>query len=55
MDEKELAHLMSDLGERLSPTDLHNLRRWIDVDSDGKISLEEFMQAIPKWIRHRVD
>lgn len=53
MDQDELAHLMSDLGERLDYKEMQYLKEWIDCDDDGKISLDEFMNAIPKWIRHR--
>ena len=54
IDEAELSHLMADLGERLNKNDLKNLREWIDYNDDGKISLTEFMYAIPRFIKHRV-
>lgn len=55
IDEKELAHLMSDLGERLSIEDLRLLQNWIDADADGQISMNEFIDAMPKFIRHRTN
>lgn len=53
IDKAELAHLMADLGERLSDEDLITLFELIDGDKNGDVSFEEFVGAIPKFIRHR--
>lgn len=55
IEQPELSHLMSDLGERMSETDVKNFLFWMDRSKDGVISYEEFCDAIPKYIRHRVN
>lgn len=53
IDDNELSRLMTDLGERLTESELQDLHNEIDADRSGTVSLEEFSHAIPKFIRMR--
>lgn len=53
IDDNELSRLMTDLGERLTESELQDLHNEIDADRSGTVSLEEFSLAIPKFIRMR--
>lgn len=53
IDTLELQNLMRDLGEVLSVEDVKQLHDDMDVDSNGKIELEEFIENMPRFIISR--
>ena len=42
----ELGEVMKDLGQEVSPAELHKMIEAIDADGSGEIDFEEFMQAV---------
>lgn len=55
IDRLELQYLMRDLGERVSPEELAEMYAAMDDDSDGVITLDEFLQFMPGFIRQRME
>jgi calmodulin len=42
----ELRHVLSNLGEKLSPQEMEEMIKESDPDNDGKIQLEEFVRML---------
>lgn len=53
IDRLELSNLMRDLGEYVSGDELVEMFNFVDRDSDGRVTLEEFVEFMPKFIISR--
>lgn len=53
IDKIEFQSVMRDMGEKLSSDELRTMFEKMDSDKDGKIQLEEFVDAMPKFIISR--
>lgn len=53
IDKHELINLMRDLGEKCTPEETTMLYTELDSNGDGKITLHEFVAAMPRFIRSR--
>lgn len=53
IDKNEFQNVMRDMGEKLSSDELQDIFGKMDSDNDGKIQLEEFIDAIPKFVISR--
>lgn len=54
IDKLELQNLMRDLGEKCSPEEITQMYKEMDLNNDGKIELDEFTSAMPKFIISRM-
>ena len=48
---KELSDVMRELGEAMSDDDIKNVMSGIDANSDGRMNLEEFSEAVTREAR----
>jgi len=48
----DIRAVMTNLGEKMSDSDLQEMFQDIDMDKDGKISFNEFVAAMRSWMRN---
>ncbi|ELU09134.1 hypothetical protein CAPTEDRAFT_228814 [Capitella teleta] len=46
IDARELRHLLTNLGEKLTETEVDEMIREVDIDGDGKVDYNEFVQML---------
>jgi EF-hand domain pair len=49
IDKEELGSVMHELGRDLSPDELTTLMNQLDVDGNGDIDFDEFLEGMGKW------